>query len=261
MRRSTLLRCTLPVLLTLSIAGPLSAYTVYLKDGSKIQAREKYTVEGTRAIIVTQNGTRTFVPLAQIDVAKSNEGNKLDYGSAQILPGGVQEVPSGQAEAPRGRTINDLLANQQAGVRVLPENRRAVTPGSLGSTKLLGGAYDMMVWSRKAIGDVEMATELKRLLRLQGIEEVEIYEGTKGDRPFLEVTTNSEGSVFKTLAGTAATLPLLRQSFAKVGAVELLMITSERERAGQFTLTPELASDLTSKKVDLVSFFLKNVQY
>jgi hypothetical protein len=264
MRRTQLTRSTLPVLLALWAlwtAAPLAAYTVYLKDGSKIQAREKYTVDGARAIIVLQSGMKTFVPLAQIDVNKTNEGNRLDYGSAQVIPGGAQEVPSSQAAPPRGKTINDLLASREAGVRDLPEARRATGPGAGGATKLASGAWDLMVWTRKPIGNVEMAAELKRQLALQGIQEVEIYEGTKGDRPFVEITTNSEGSVFKTLAGSAATLPLLRQGYAKVGAIELLMITSERERAGQFTLTPEMADELLSKKTDLISFFLKNVQY
>jgi hypothetical protein len=121
-----------------------------------------------------------------------------------------------------------------------------------------------MTWGRKPYANVDIVSELKRALASQGIEEVEIFDGTKGDRPFLEITTNSEGAVFKTLAGVAAALPLVRQSYPKVAAFELLLVTAERDRAGQFVLTPEVANQLLSKKIDLASltsFYVKNVQF
>ncbi len=261
--RSPLVRTILAGLCAVWLAAPLAAYTIYLKDGSKLQAREKYAVDGSRALITLFNGTKTFLPLAQIDTKKTEEANRIDYGSAQVLPGAPREVPQGgDAAAPQQKTLRDLVATREANVRELPEYRRPSVNASAGAkAKLSGGAYDLMAWARKPFADVALATELKRLLTLQGIEEVEIYEGTKAERPLLEVTTNSEGSVFRALAGTTATLPLLRQTYDKVSALEVLMLTTERDRAGQFTITPEMADDLASKKVDLVSFYLKNVQF
>jgi hypothetical protein len=39
------------------------------------------------------------------------------------------------------------------------------------------------------------------------------------------------------------------------------MTTPERERAGQFLLTPELASDLVAQRVEVTAFFIDNVQF
>ena len=47
----------------------------------------------------------------------------------------------------------------------------------------------------------------------------------------------------------------------KVEGLELLMTTPNGERAGQFSLTPQMAEDLVAKRVSLVSFFLDNVQF
>lgn len=262
MRRPPLARYALLGLAALWLATPLSAYMVYLKDGSKIQAREKYAVDGSRAILTLFNGTKTFVPLAQIDVKRTDEANATDYGRAEVLPGAAQDLEGEADTGPRQKTLGDMVRNREASVRDIPANRRPDSKGSAGvATKLAGGVYDLMTWNRKPFTDLEVVGELRRLLTIQGLEEVEIYEGTKADRPFLEITTNSEGSVFKTLAGTAATLPLLRQAHSKIGALELLMITTDRDRAGQFTITPEMADDLATKKVDLVSFYLRNVQF
>jgi hypothetical protein len=262
MRRSPLARYALLGLAALWLATPLSAYMVYLKDGSKIQAREKYVVDGSRAILTLFNGTKTFIPMSQIDVKKSDEANSTDYGRAEVLPGSAQDIELEEETGPRQRTLRDMVRNKETAVRDIPASRRADNKASAGvATKLAGGAYDLMTWSRKPFTDMEVAGELRRLLAIQGVEEIEIYEGTKSDRPFLEITTNSEGSVFKTLAGAAATLPLLRQVHSKVGALELLLITTDRDRAGQFTISPEMAQDLASKKVDLVSFYLRNVQF
>jgi hypothetical protein len=200
--------------------------------------------------------------MSQIDVKKTEEVNATDYGRAEVLPGSAQDIELEEETGPAQKTLRDLVRTKEASVRELPSNRRPSASGSAGTlTKLAGGSYDLMTWGRKPFLDLELAGELRRLLAIQGIEEIEIFEGTKPDRPFVEITTNSEGSVFKTLAGTAATLPLLRQSHAKVAALELLMITSDRDRAGQFTITPPMADDLASKKVDLVAFFLRNVQF
>ena len=44
-------------------------------------------------------------------------------------------------------------------------------------------------------------------------------------------------------------------------ALEVVMKTPARERAGQFVLTPETATALVAKKVDAPAFFVANVQF
>ena len=90
---------------------------------------------------------------------------------------------------------------------------------------------------------------------------MEIYQGSQGDRPLLELTTPSEGAVFRVLEVSSNALLHIRGTHPKVAAFELLMMTPDRQRAGQFVLTPEMAADLAAKQVEVAAFFLRNVQF
>ncbi len=63
----------------LLVVSPLSAYTIVLRDGSTVQARGEYRVEGERAIITLQNGTETFLSLSEIDVERTAAANRDGY--------------------------------------------------------------------------------------------------------------------------------------------------------------------------------------
>ena len=78
-------RTLLAAAVLLLFAGQASAYTIFLKDGSRVQAREKYRVAGDKAIIVLPSGSMTELPLARIDVARTERGNATDYGSATVV--------------------------------------------------------------------------------------------------------------------------------------------------------------------------------
>jgi len=247
-----------------SAALAASGYMVYLKDGSTIAAKEKYKVDKQgRAIITLLNGTQTFITLTQIDVARTDQMNRDGYGSAVVIPGSPQDVTPAPGQPQKDRTLADLIKSREAAPRDLPGSRRektAPTPGKLMKTQ--AGFNDLATVPRKPYTHAEIATELQQFFRGQGLEEVEIFEGTQGDRPLLEVTTNSEGSVFKALSTAANALLHVRDLYPnKVGALELLMTMPSRERAGQFVLTPDQASELAAKRVDIGSFFVRNVQF
>jgi hypothetical protein len=253
-------------LLALLTAAPLLAagYTIYLKDGSSIVAKEKYRVENGRAIITLLNGTQTFVPAAQIDARRTEEVNRGGHGAAVVLPGAPQEVGPTPTQTPKDKTLADLIATRRAGPRELPESRREGSTGSASGrlAKTKAGYFDFATLARKPYSHGEVTAELQQFFRGQGVEEVEIYDGTQADRPLLEITTASEGSVFQALTTAANALLHVRDLYPnRVAAFELLLTTPERERAGQFVLTPETATDLVSKKVDVTAFFIKNVQF
>jgi len=269
MRYPRLARPVLFVLLVLSVLGgaaslrAASSYTVVLKDGSTIIAKEKYRIEGSRAIITLLNGTQTFVRADQIDVAKTDAANRSNYGSAVVIPGSPQDVGTPPAQIQKDRTLGDIVRGGATAPRDIPTVRRdkgEPTPGKLSKTK--AGYLDLSTLPRKPYTHADLTAEMQQFFRGQGIDEVEIYEGTQADRPLLEITTNSEGSVFKALNTTANALLHMREAFpGKIAAFEVLLTTPERERAGQFVLTPEMATDLISRKVDVTAFFVKNVQF
>jgi hypothetical protein len=259
-RHSRLAALAFLALLTL-VPMTVQGSVIYLKDGSTITAKGKYRIENGRAIITLPNGTQTFVPANQIDVKRTEEANRNGYEGAVVLPGTSQDV--GTPGAPvKDKTLADLIASKEAAPRALPVSRRETNTTSGRLVKTRAGYYDLTTLARKAYPDADVTAEIQRFFRGQGIDGVEIYEGTKGDRPLLEITTNSEGSVFKALNTTATALLHLRDRFpAQVAAVELLLTTPSRERAGQFVLTPDMATELVSKKIDVTFFFVKNVQF
>jgi len=259
------LRPAILALLALLAAAPLLAagYTIYLKDGARLVAKEKYKVENGRAIITLLNGTQTFVAASQVDVKRTEEANRTGYGGALVLPGAPQDVGPTPTDTKKDKTLTDLIASRTAAPRELPGSRREKSepaPGALIKTK--AGYADFASLARRPFQHADVTAELQQFFRDQGTEEIEIYQGIRGDQPLLEITTNSEGSVFKALTTAANALLRVRDLFPnQVAAFELLLTTPERERAGQFVLTPEMATDLVSKKVDVTAFFVKNVQF
>ena len=71
-------------LILLFLAAPMAAYTIYLRDGARLIAKEKYTLDGDRALIVLQNGTQTFLAASEIDVPRTDAANRNNYGTAMV---------------------------------------------------------------------------------------------------------------------------------------------------------------------------------
>ncbi|MGH9788579.1 MAG: hypothetical protein ACRD4U_07760 [Candidatus Acidiferrales bacterium] len=67
----------------LLLPGLLAAYTIVLKNGQRIEAQGRYTIEGNVAKFVDAGGRQRQVPLAEIDVAATERAN----ASAAGVPG------------------------------------------------------------------------------------------------------------------------------------------------------------------------------
>lgn len=245
------------------LAAPLAAYTIYLKDGSRLVAKEKYRVENGRAIITLQNGTQTFIAAAEIDVARTESANQGNYGTAVVLEDGKVTTAPKPAEPPPAKpTLSDLIASRGAAPRERPEARRP-GPDTKAAARTPAGNVDLRAVPRAPFAQLELAAEIQQLYRAQGIQEdVAIFRGTQADRPLIEITTNSEASIFRALEASAKVLGQVRQRQPRrVAAFEILMMTAARDRAGQFLLTAELASELGGEHADTAAFFVKHVQF
>lgn len=265
MRHPRFQRLAILAFLALLATAPLLAagYVIYLKDGSRIAAKEKYRLDKGRAIIILPNGTQSFVQAGQIDVRRTDEANKNGYGGAVVLPGTPQDVGTEPAPTAKDKTLADLISTKAAAPRELPTSRRESNEPAAGHLlKTKAGFNDLATLARKPYPHSEVTSALQQFLRGQGLEGVEIYAGTRADRAMLEISTNSEGSVFKALTTAANALLHIRSLHPdRVAAIELLLTTPSRERAGQFVLTPAMATDLISKKIDVTAFFVRNVQF
>jgi hypothetical protein len=242
-------------------AAAASAYTVILKDGSKLVAKEKYKVVNGMALIVLANGTQTSIKANEIDVARTDQINQSNYGTAVVLDASGKEtdLPASTPPPPRPELKDLIAARQQAPQPAAPAARRDSRPAasSAGGGTTAGSDLDHL--PRTPLPRLELAAEIKQALRAKGIEDVLIYRGSRPDRALLEITTNSEAAVFRSLEAAAAVLATVQSK--GIAAFELSLTSAARERAGQFALTPELASMLTDKRVETGTFYVNNVQF
>ena len=258
------MRLFLVAILIAVTAAPIFAYSIYLKDGSRLIAREKFRIEEDRVIIVLQNGTQTFIDIAEIDIPRTEEANKSRYGTAFVIEDGkLIEAPVTQVEQKQGLT--DVSRKTEAPARTRPPATRASatqTGSAADVQRTATGVVDLSVFPRAPYRNLDISAETSRFLHALGIDQFQIYQGTEPKRAFLEMTANSESSVFRGLEAAADTLLHLRNQYeGQIEVLEVLLISSNRKRAGQFTLTADKATDLAEKSLDTSTFFVENVQF
>ncbi|MEE8526731.1 MAG: hypothetical protein V3T72_22570, partial [Thermoanaerobaculia bacterium] len=253
------------VALSLLAAVPALAYTVFLQDGTQIIVKEKYHIEGDRAILTLPSGTRAFYQAAEIDVAKTEEFNKVDYGTAKVIEGKETRTLADDELLDDKVTLTDLL-NRRGRTLTMPEPQRrdpdSPTPAELDDGELAAsvprtkaGFADLFEVPRDPYPKPTILSEVMRYLKGQGWDNIRLYRGTRLDRPLVEIVAASEASVFKAMKDAANSLVQIHERFPEdVGAFELLLVTDNQLRAGQFTLTPELANMLVTEELDPASF-------
>ncbi|HVR07594.1 MAG TPA: hypothetical protein VMW75_06055 [Thermoanaerobaculia bacterium] len=260
-RVSAPLRRAAAALLLVLCAGPLAAYTIWLKDGTSIIARGKYEVKNGKAIITLQNGEQSFLDASQIDAARTEAANRgKDYNTTEL--GNTRVVPGQDTPPPPDRSLSDLVQSHRPSTRQLPTAKRAseAAPGQQVRSK--AGYLDLERLQHVPYARSEITADLQQFFRSQGLDEIEIWNGSQPDRVLIEVTTASEASVFQGLTAGANALLRERDRFPQaVAAFEMVLKTPARERAGQFVLTPETATALVAKKIEPPAFFVANVQF
>ena len=254
-------QCCLLIAALMLVSTPAWGYIVFLKDGSQIQTKEKYRIEGDKAILILPSGTEASYDASEIDVKKTDEINVIDYGTAKILEGldRVEKRPETRIEDDDA-TFGSYISGRSL---ALPEvRRREAVKTEEGLPTTQAGFVDLMSLKRRPYPDSDITAEVLGYLKGQGVDRVRIFQGTEPDRPLLEIVAASEASVFKALSDSASGLVQIHERFPKkVEAFELVMMTETQARAGQFVLTPELANLLVTGRLKPPGFFLRYVEF
>ena len=258
-RRTSPAHALLAICLAALTAAPALAYTIYLKDGSRLIAQEAYEIRGDQAIITLQNGASTSIAASEIDAERTREANVNSYGTALVLDDGkLTELPS-EEPPPSEDSLSDIIGQRRSTLADRPLARRPVAQEERPDPD---SGVDFRELPRRPFTDLDMAAEVQRIFRAQGVEQVLISQGTRPERLLIDLTTNSEASVFRALEVAASALMHARDLYPSTGAVfELLLSTAEREPAGQFVLTRSLAQLLADGELDPSAFFIQNVQF
>jgi hypothetical protein len=247
------LACALAVALA---AAPVLAYTIVLKDGSRIVAKSKYTIQGDLALITLPSGTQSAYPASEIDVDKTEQMNRQDLGTAIVIEGGKVKPLDTSAAPPKKSSLQDLIQKRPSGLPEPPETVQTRAP--VGSERRLRPGPS----GRSPMRDPNLANEIKAFLITRGVA-ADVYEGAGPRRILLVFETSAEGPVFKALVASATALLQIRQQFPdRVDVFEVICeVPDTAGLGGRFTLTPTQAADLISGRIDLTRFYVENVEF
>lgn len=212
------------------LAIPAHAYVVILKDGTQIITRDQFRIEAGKARFTLQNGTESFLDLQEIDVVKTVEANKVNYGSAVVLDGGKAEQLKQTTPTPRPPDLADLISARGDGsLRDLPTSRRAEPDRDVRPQQTTAGYQDLTRFPRTPMRDTAVASTLLTFFKAQGVEGAVIYQGTRPKSPLVEIAAGSEASVFRGLLVAANALLATRDKHRD--AVETLQVVMATPRA------------------------------
>ena len=253
-------RMSLVTLLALLTAEAVVAYTVHLKDGTSIVTKRKYVVQGDKAILVLPSGTESILPLAEIDVAKSDAANQSDLGTAIVIENGkATDLTRSAPPPPAKQTLKDLLQQRAAAEGSVSAGAVAIdaTPGSgraaRAPTSHIGQA---------PLRDEVLSTTIRTFIFGRGITSLEVQQGASRSRPRLVFQTSSETQVFRALQASAGALIDVREKVSgQVEGFEVICDGPAGGRGGHFQLSPSQAADIISGRVDLPTFFVQNVEF
>jgi hypothetical protein len=258
------MRSIRPLLLILALLAttPLFAYTIYLKDGSRLMADGPYRIEGDQAIITLQNGTRTSIAAVEIDEQRTKEANAGGYGSALVLDDGKFTQLEAEQVPEEEESLSERIGGRRRSTAVTRDPVRRPVARKDAPRTLSNGAVDLRSLPRTPFSDLELAAEMQRVFRAHGVEQVMISQGTDNGRLLVDITANSEASIFRSLEAAASALLHAREAYPDASAVfEILLTTASREPGGQFVLTQPLAQLLADGQIETSTFFIENVVF
>ncbi|RMH15517.1 MAG: hypothetical protein D6696_20505 [Acidobacteria bacterium] len=257
------------LVVSLILASPAFAYVIFLKDGTQIVARDKYEVDGDQAVFTMPSGVISSIPLAEIDVEKTERENRINLGTARVIEG-LETIDELHREAPPPAldTVADLLVLRGDRGLKLPEPRKRQTEQSAGDAlpRTAAGYVDLARLPRQPYAADDVAEYVRTYLEGQGFDGVALYQGSSEGQPLVEILTPSEPLVFKALQECANALLQAREQFPdRISGFELLLVAERRGRevirAGQFQLTPDLADLLAAGRMNPAAFFLRYVEF
>lgn len=219
-----------------------ASYWVVTKDGSRYEARSKWTIVNGKAMITLVNGNVMALDPASIDVAKSEEVTRLGGGS--LL--GVEQTPA--TSTSKASTLGNSIR-----LRKLPPSQPAAPAPVVTSepTPIEPGT---------GLG-ADVISKFERAFENVGIFEHKLVS-TGPHSLRADLTADNEDKVFNTLTATAV---LMMHNAgvpgAQIDAVDLFMKTTTGGAAGRFHVTHDDAQALEAKTITPQSYFVLKVLF
>jgi hypothetical protein len=218
-----------------------SSSWVVLKDGTRYEAKAKWTVVNGKAVLNLVNGSVLNLDPNAINVAKSEEMTRL--GGGDLF--GVEQIPatSTTKASQLGTSIKlrKLPPSQAATAAAPAEATIPIAPGTL-----LGS---------------DVLSKFERAYENVGIFEHKLV-ATGPHSLRADLTADTEDKVFNTLSATA--FLIVRNAGitgVQIDYADIFMKTTTGAAAGRFHLTHDEAQAIESKTITPQSYFVQKVLF
>jgi hypothetical protein len=236
--KKTLILAALAVLTVTQLLA--ASYWVVMKDGSRYEARAKWTIVNGKAMVTLKNGGMLSLDPSAIDVARSEETTRL--GGGELFGVEQRSAPTSKAsEIGSAIRLRKLPPSQPAAPAPapVPTQTVAIEPGT-------------------ALGQ-NVISKFERAFEDVGIFEHKVIS-TGPHTLRADLTADNEEKVFNTLTATAfLMMHNAGVTGVQIDAVDLFMKTTTGGAAGRFHLTRDDAQALDAKTITPQSYFVLKV--
>jgi hypothetical protein len=235
--KKTLILAALAVLAATQLFA--ASYWVVMKDGSRYEARAKWTIVNGKATMTLTNGNVLTLDPSAIDVAKSEEMTRL--GGGQLFGVEQRSAPTSKASEIGSAIRLRKLPPSQAAAPAAPVVTQtvAIEPGTV-----LGP---------------NVVSKFERAFEDVGIFEHKVI-ATGPHTLRADLTADNEEKVFNTLTATAfLMMHNAGVTGVQIDAVDLFMKTTTGGAAGRFHVTRDDAQALDAKTITPQNYFILKV--
>jgi len=229
-----------------AIQASAASYFVVMKDGSRYEARSKWSVVNGKAMVTLNNGSVLSLDPAAIDVAKSEEVTRLGGGSLF----GVEQTPttSTSKASTLGQTIRLRSLNSAAPAAAAPVAAQPTDAGPAAAAPGTGLGADVLAKFERAFENVGI------------FEHKLVATGPHSLRA--DITADSEEKVFNTVSATAFLMVHNAGiTGAQIDSADLFMKTTTGGAAGRFHVSREDAKALEAKTITPERYFVLKVLF
>jgi hypothetical protein len=216
-----------------------SNYWVVLKNGTRYEAKAKWSIVNGKAVVNLTNGTVLSFDPSTIDVAKSDEMTRLGGGSLF----GVEQLPVTS-------TTKTSALGSAIRLRKLPPSQEGAPTTATDTAQIAAPGPGL---------GADVFGKFERTFENVGIFEHKLVS-TGPHSLRADLTVDTEDKVFSTLSATA--FLIVRNAGipgVQIDSVDLFMKTTTGAAAGRFHLTREDAQALESKTMTPQTYFVLKV--
>ncbi len=251
------------VVAALLVAGTAAAdYVIYTKDGARIVAREKPTVQGNRLIFRTPLGAPQSITTADVDEERTDKANKEGYGGAYLLSE-TSERKLIESPGEKKPSLSEYIRQNKKIMKAPGETGQGTPAESAAPAAAPGaapGVASLLNKGSEAGGsplDLQATGTFLQAFEGVGLRGVRLSSLPRGVR--LQVITDTEQQVFGAIAAAARGLKESRALGRPIERLEIYFVTSGGENAGKFDMSPDDADAILNGKITPAKYFVAAV--